>query len=88
MQDGGVDAAAASVLGPSISDMDSAFAKLDRAKVHRDQLDQEVKAFRDRDPLEFPHTVADHLFDESLVVVTFRVQISVNRPGESGDFLI
>jgi hypothetical protein len=53
--------------------MESAFAKLSRAKVHWDQLDTEVKAFRDRDPFDFPHTVSDHMFDESLAVITFRV---------------
>jgi hypothetical protein len=64
--------------------MESAFAKLSRAKVHWDQLDTEVKAFRDRDPFDFPHTVSDHMFDESLAVIIFRVQVKEEMPSHWG----
>ena len=38
--------------------VDSAFAKLGRAKVHRDQLRSEVNAYRAREPIEWMSTQA------------------------------
>jgi hypothetical protein len=62
----------------------SAFAKLSRAKVHCEQLDTEVTAYRNRDPFAFPHTVSDHAFDESQAVITFHVQVKEEIPSHWG----
>lgn len=69
---------------PTIGLMESAFAKLSRAKVHRDQLDADVKAFRAREPHEWKPEVSDHLFEPSLAVVKFRVRIKEETPSTWG----
>jgi hypothetical protein len=64
--------------------MDSAYAKFARAKVHRDLLDADVQAFRDRDPHDFPYSTSDHLFDPSLMVITYRMQVKEEPPSTWG----
>ncbi|QNJ91530.1 hypothetical protein HZU40_09645 [Mycolicibacterium fluoranthenivorans] len=64
--------------------MDSSFAKLGRAQLHFDQLDAEVKAYRARDPFEWPHKLSYHLFDESLAVITYKIHIKEQMPATWG----
>ncbi|MGV0796229.1 hypothetical protein ABQF26_04645 [Mycolicibacterium elephantis] len=60
--------------------MQSAFAKLARAKVHLDQLDTDVKAFRAREPHDWTLSAVDHLFDPSLAVVKVHVRVKEQTP--------
>jgi hypothetical protein len=64
--------------------MDSAFAELSRAKVHLDQLEADIRAFRAREPFDWPYSVSDHMLDESLAVVTFRVHVKEEMPNTWG----
>jgi hypothetical protein len=64
--------------------VDSAFAKVGRAKVHRDQLNDEVMAYRARDPHEFP---SDQMFDRpdsNESTLTVRVHIKEEMPDTWG----
>jgi hypothetical protein len=58
----------------------SAYAKLGRAKVHQDQLHAEVMAFRAREPHEWKAEAVDHMFDPSLAVAKFRVHVKEEIP--------
>lgn len=62
--------------------MQSAFAKLARAKIHNSQLDADVNAFRAREPHVWKLQVSDHLFDPSLAVVKFAVHIREPMPDD------
>lgn len=69
-----------SATSPTLARMQSAFAKLKRAKMHRDQLDAEVKAFRAREPHIWKVNAVDHLFDPELAVVKIRVHVKEQTP--------
>jgi hypothetical protein len=62
--------------------MQSAFAKLGRAKVHRDVLDADVEAYRDREPHDFTYKTLDHLFDESQALLTYRLRMKEEPPSD------
>jgi hypothetical protein len=59
-------------------------AELSRAKVHRDVLDADVKAFRDREPHDWISSLSDHPSNPSLAVVTFRIKVKEESPSEWG----
>lgn len=64
--------------------MDSAFAKLGRAKVHRDQLRSEVNAYRAREPIEWMSTQAFDRLDPNESTLTVRVHIKEEIPAVWG----
>jgi hypothetical protein len=64
--------------------MQSAFAKLGRAKVHRDVLDADVEAYRDREPHDFTYKTSNHLFDESQALLTYRLRVKEEPPSDWG----
>jgi hypothetical protein len=64
--------------------MDSAVAKLGRAQAHRDQLETEIRAFRAREPFDWPYKLSDHMFDPSLAVITYRIHIKEEMPSTWG----
>jgi hypothetical protein len=67
-----------------LGQMQSAFAKLGRAKAHRDTLDADVKVFRDRDPHGWNIKPTDHPSDPSLGVLTIRLEVREPTPPEWG----
>ncbi len=64
--------------------MESAFAKLSRAKVHRDTLRTDVEAYRARDPHDWVLRQTDHLFDPSRAVLRVVVKVKEQKPDNWG----
>jgi hypothetical protein len=64
--------------------MDSAFAKLGRAKAHRDQLNVDAMAYRDRNPHEFSYNQAFNRPDPNESTLTERVHIKEQMPDAWG----
>jgi hypothetical protein len=60
--------------------MDSAFAKLGRAKVHRDQLTDEVMAYREREPHGFEGRQTFDRADPNESTLTMTVHINEEMP--------
>lgn len=64
--------------------MDSAFAKLGRAKAHYQALADSVEAWRARVVQHWSVSSSDHLFDKSLAVVRVHLRLSEEPPNEWG----
>lgn len=65
--------------------MDSAFAKLGRAKAHLGTLQDSMHAYRNLDDaFDYSREVIDHPFDASLVIIRFRLQVRRPPPDDWG----
>lgn len=67
-----------------MSNMNGAFAKVARAKVHLGELESSVKAYQELDPHDFTRAVVDHPTDPSLAIVEVRVTITHPQPDDWG----
>ena len=64
--------------------MDSAFAKVERARVHLRSLQDSMEAYRSLDTVGFSREVVDHPTDAELVIIRFRVSVKHEQPDDWG----